>query len=514
MYFKQLGVILLLAYSLPSNSSDSTELLYKEHCALCHGFNRQGVSAPALLAQNLKRLKKDKAKDVIKNGRIATQMLGFSAKLKDNEIQALVDYIYTPTSFIPKWEMDDMSSSHKILVKSDSLPKKPVHDANLLNMFLVVESGDHHVSVLDGDKLEVIHRFKSHYALHGGPKFSPDGRFVYLASRDGWISKFDMYSLQIVAEIRAGINTRNIAVSGDGEFVMVANYLPHSLVLLNADNLQPIKIIPVINDKGESSRASAVYTAEPRKTFIVALKDFKQVWEINYEKNPPSGFGEWVHDYNKESGESEVKKFPIRKINIDLFLDDFFFDQDYIKIIGASRQGKGRVIDLDLGRIVADLDLSGMPHLSSGITWKYKDKMVLATPDLKKAQISIFDMQSWKIIKRIKTQGSGFFMRSHKNSRYAWADVFFGKHKDKVHIIDKQTLSIVKTLQPIENKTSAHVEFTKDGKYALLSIWENDGYVIVYDADTHQEIKRLPMNKPVGKYNVYNKITRDEGTSH
>ena len=26
--------------------------------------------------------------------------------------------------------------------------------------------------------------------------------------------------------------------------------------------------------------------------------------------------------------------------------------------------------------------------------------------------------------------------------------------------------------------------------------------------------KRLPMNKPVGKYNVWNKITRSEGTSH
>jgi hypothetical protein len=27
-------------------------------------------------------------------------------------------------------------------------------------------------------------------------------------------------------------------------------------------------------------------------------------------------------------------------------------------------------------------------------------------------------------------------------------------------------------------------------------------------------VKRIPMKKPVGKYNVYNKITRSEGTSH
>ena len=41
-----------------------------------------------------------------------------------------------------------------------------------------------------------------------------------------------------------------------------------------------------------------------------------------------------------------------------------------------------------------------------------------------------------------------------------------------------------------------------------------DGALVVYDADTLQEIKRLPMNKPSGKYNVYNKITGSAGTSH
>ncbi|HOT83268.1 MAG TPA: cytochrome D1 domain-containing protein [Candidatus Defluviicoccus seviourii] len=37
---------------------------------------------------------------------------------------------------------------------------------------------------------------------------------------------------------------------------------------------------------------------------------------------------------------------------------------------------------------------------------------------------------------------------------------------------------------------------------------------MVYDARTLKEIKRLPMVKPSGKYNVWNKITFEEGTSH
>jgi hypothetical protein len=47
-----------------------------------------------------------------------------------------------------------------------------------------------------------------------------------------------------------------------------------------------------------------------------------------------------------------------------------------------------------------------------------------------------------------------------------------------------------------------------------VSVWERDGALVVYDADTLEEVKRIPMDKPVGKYNVYNKTMRSTGTSH
>ncbi len=158
--------------------------------------------------------------------------------------------------------------------------------------------------------------------------------------------------------------------------------------------------------------------------------------------------------------------------------------------------------------------MDGMPHLGSGITWDYQGRQVFASPNIKEGLVSVIDMTNWQVIKEIKIDGPGFFMRSHSKSKYAWVDVFFGPHKDEVHIIDKSTLKIVKTLIPAPDKTSAHVEFTKDGKYALLSIWDNDGALVVYDANTLKEIKRIPMKKPSGKYNVYNKTHYERGTSH
>ena len=512
------GVLFFLAVqSVFAASSGQAEALYQQHCSACHGTDRLGVSGPALLPESLHRLSKEKAYQTITNGRVATQMKAFKSSLSESQIQALVNYIYTPLKQPPVWGEKQIKASH-IVYAIDKSVSKPIFEADPLNIFLVVESGDHHVTVLDGDKFEPIYRFASRFGLHGGPKFNSTGRYVYFTSRDGWISKFDLYQLKMVAEIRVGINARNTAISSDDRYVIVGNYMPNTLVILDASDLSLIKIIPVVDKNGNESRVSAVYDARPRNSFIAALKDSPELWEISYQNPPPAGFGNWVHDYRKTSGEAKVRLFPIRRLYLKSVLDDFFFDQEYVHVLSASRKGKGQVVDLDLGRKVADLDIPGMPHLSSGITWKRKTpngvQTVLATPNLKEPSVSIIDMKTWKLIKKIPTLGSGFFMRSHEKSPYAWVDVFFGKDKDAMHVIDKQTLKIVKTLRPAPGKTSAHVEFTKDGRYALVSIWEMDGELVVYDAKTLEVVKRIPMKKPVGKYNVYNKITHSSGTSH
>ncbi len=514
--------LLLLTTLLSATAAAETpsaERLYQQHCASCHGDDRLGRMGPALLPQNLSRLRRDTAVATLRDGRVATQMPAFGQQLDEAAIAALAELIYTPLPDVPAWDMAAIRASHVQHADEDKLPAKPAYDADPLNLFVVVELGDHHASILDGDRFTVLDRFATPFAVHGGPKYSPNGRFVYFASRDGWIQKYDMFNLKVIADVRAGINTRNVAISDDGRYLMVGNYLPHNVVILDAESLQPLTQIATVDDHGNSSRVSAVYTAPPRGSFIVALKDIPEVWEIPYHKSATAlpVYRGPMHDYRSDSGEdslADTRRFPVRRIKLDDYLDDFFFDRDYTNLIGASRNGKGRVINLDVGRPIAKLDLKGMPHLGSGITWKYRGHEVMATPNLKHGTVTVIDMETWKTLKTIKTLGPGFFMRSHDNSPYAWVDVFFGKDRDAVHVIDKKTLKIIKTLRPVPGKTSAHVEFTQDGRYALLSIWDMDGALIVYDARTLKEVKRLPMKKPSGKYNVYNKTRYEGGTSH
>jgi cytochrome c553 len=516
---RRLATLAALLWSLGAAAADPAAL-YRDNCAACHGSDRYGLLGPALLPESLERLKKPEAARTIRDGRIATQMAGFAGKLAEADIAALVDWIYTPVQPRPDWTAEQIRASRLVQHAPGSLPDKPcarLDGVDLMNLFVVVEGGDHHVTVLDGDRLEPIVRFPSRYALHGGPKFTADGRYVFFGSRDGWITKYDLWNLEVVAEVRAGINMRNIAVSSDGKWVMAANYLPHTLVLLDAD-LKLVKAIPAATADGkQTSRVSAVYDAAPRKSFVAAMKDIPELWEISYDPQAKPIFEGLVHDYKMAEGFATPGYLNPRRTQLADVLDDFFFDASYADVMGASRGGQGQVVNLDVRRSIAALDLPGMPHLGSGITWEWQGRPVMATPNLKESVVSVIDMRDWKTVAHIPTLGPGFFMRSHEATPYAWVDSMMGKGRDTLQVIDKRTLERVAELRPEPGKTLAHIEFTRDGRYALASLWErkaDGGAVIVFDAALLTEVKRIPMDKPVGKYNVSNKVNRSAGTSH
>ncbi len=520
MVFRSVIISLLAVLACVSVLADPAKD-YQAHCVVCHGADRLGGTGPALLPQSLDRLRKADALKTIAQGRDATQMAGFSERLDAQAIEALVEYIYSPAEIATNYSAVDIRASRVAHHLPDSLPNRPtaVFDGvDMMNLFIVVETGDHHVTVLDGDKFVPIFRFASRYALHGGPKFTPDGRFVYFASRDGWISKFDIWNLKVVSEVRAGINTRNLAVSGDGKYLAVANYLPNTLVLLDAD-LNLVKVHEVRDKNGKSSsRVSAVYDAQPRKSFIAALKDVPEVWEVSYDPGAEDIAVGMVHDFQYKEGAFIPGFMNPRRSYLPAPLDDFFFSQDYSEIMGSSRHAAaGQVVNLDVRRRIADLDISGMPHLGSGVTWQWQGRTVMATPNLTQGLVTIIDMGTWKTIKTLPTAGPGFFMRSHEKTPYAWVDSMMSKARDTLQVIDKRTLERMTEIKTDPGKTLAHIEFTRDGRYALASLSErksDGGALVVFDALSLKEVKRIPMDKPVGKYNLYNKINRSEGTSH
>jgi len=512
-----LALVVLLTLAVPARAEPNAAALYSAHCAACHGADRLGGQGPALLPENLGRLTGARAAAVIADGRFATQMPAFRGILGASEIDALTAFISTPLASAPQWDAREIAAS-RLFHSQPAAVNRPFYSADPLNLFVVVEAGDHHATILDGNRFWPLARFATRFALHGGPKFTPDGRFVFFMSRDGWVTKYDLWTLTSLAEVRAGINSRNIAISRDGKHLAVANYLPQTLVILSTDDLSIERIFEARDRHGVSSRVAAVYQARPRDSFVAALKDVPEIWEIATDPSAPPVYSGMVHSYEKgmiEALPSSQGLFALRRIEVAEPLDDFFFDPPYRNLVGSAREGKAAVVvNLTVGRDIKTLELPGLPHLGSGIAWTWNGRPVMATQHLREGRISVLDMRDWSVIKVIETPGPGFFLRSHEASRYVWADTMLGRNKDTMLIIDKTSLEIVRTITPAPGKTAAHVEFDRNGRHALVSVWDKDGALVVYDAATFGEVTRIPMSQPSGKYNVWNKINFSDGTSH
>src|SRR5574340_168681 len=102
-----------LPFALPFKAQAAPDVnkLYTEHCASCHGADRLGGTGPALLPENLERLRRPEAIKTIAQGRAASQMAGFSDKLGKDEIEALVGFIYSSLPYTPVWGEKEISAS-------------------------------------------------------------------------------------------------------------------------------------------------------------------------------------------------------------------------------------------------------------------------------------------------------------------------------------------------------------------------------------------------------------------
>ncbi|MBI2754660.1 MAG: hypothetical protein HYX46_14290 [Betaproteobacteria bacterium] len=196
-------------------------------------------------------------------------------------------------------------------------------------------------------------------ALHSAR--TPGGRYAFFASLDGWITKFDTVKQQVAAEVRTGFRTRDLALSGDGKYLAVANDLPTTLVLLDAD-LNPLRVHAVKDNTGKTgSRVAALQDAAPRKSFVAALKDVPEVWEISYDPGAEDIAVGMVHDFQYQEGAFARGYLNPRRTFLAEPLDEFFLSTDCSELMAPSREaGKLQIVNLDVRRKIAELPVGSV----------------------------------------------------------------------------------------------------------------------------------------------------------
>jgi len=442
--------------------------LYNTYCASCHHPKRIGLEGPPLFSKTLRKYKTVSilAKK-IKDGFPQTLMPKFDNLSQIQRVQ-IAKYIKTPLEKNIAWDKSDIKKSLKIY----NLPKKDIGIKDISDVMPVVERDGGYVWIMEKEK--VLDKFKL-ANVHGGIKYRfPKANSIFIPTRDGFVVKYSLKNGRVENKVRACINLRNLSLSKDGKHLFVTCLLPEQVVIFNPDNFNIEKLQKL------DGKMSALYDLYTKDEMIFTLRD-----------KPVVGFVD-----------TKTLKFTYKKI--DEPIEDFFIDPFDKYLIATARRGKIlRVYDIKTLKKVYEHKMQGMPHLFSA-TYFYKDgNFYFATPHLRSSYITIWKMYDWDFVKKIDIGGDGFFAKTHPRTPYLWVD----NGSDELILINKKDYSI-KKLVPSPGKQYIHAEFSGDGKYTYLSIYDKNGSLQVWDTDALKKIKSYPANMPVGKYNFICKNRR------
>ena len=437
-------------------------------CFACHGDHRLGKSAPPLTPQFIGRLSYDKLKTIITKGLFPVPMPAFK-KLSGKDLSDLISYLKSPSEKV-LWNKNDIKTS---LIKYENTKKPNIKPVNIKNLMAVVEGGTGKVWIMKGTKILNKFNFGN---IHGGLKYSPSGRYLYLPSTTGYVGKYDFYAKKLSYKIRACRYLRNISLSEGGKYVLAACWLPESIVVLNSKNLKPVKIIPL------KHRISVIYGLFRNNEAVFSFMHMPVIGILN------------------------TVTLNVSYYKIPVPFQDFFIDPLDEYVVGTSfKNGDLNVFNLKTHKIVYSHKSEGIPHLAGAAFWFDKGRFYFALTNLTQPYVSVWRMYDWKFIRRVYTGGVGFFVKTNPYSKYLWVD----NSSDADILINKYNFQIKKIVVK-KGALVIHTQFAGNERLAYISDYGKNGELAIAGVNSLKIIKNIPADNVIGIYNYVNFQRRNE----
>jgi nitrite reductase (NO-forming) / hydroxylamine reductase len=497
-----------LTPALAASDVERAEDIYAAHCAVCHGADRGGYIGPAL-NRDQTRLDAAKVEALIVAGNPTTLMPHhptWPPVLSRREREQLAALVTQQPRRTLSWGIEDIRRSLVVHVADEStLPARPVYPiADIGDLMAVMGRGRFaagdaaKVVFVDGRTHRKVGEVPTRYAPHLMDFHPRDPRWAYVRDDMGHVHKIDLYSLKTVRTVRAGLNGASLAVSRDGRYLAAGSYVPHTLAILDAGTLEPLKLLPLRGtdpDGREVESDAGMLLGTPfADVFVVALEQSGQVWIVDLSR----------------------PDLPVTAItDVGRHLHDGFLSPDGRQVVVASyADGHVAVIDLAERRLVKKIPAGCQPHVGSGAVVSVQGRQLGFVTNIgspcEPHQVTVIDMASLEVVKRIPVIGPTESPAAHAAAPYVVVDIVgTGPLADRIQFIDKQTLEVVRTLTVPGTFGHSHFpEYTARGTHVYVSarsggdwtVGRDAGRVVVYDARTLRQVASLPVEVPAGVF--------------
>ena len=241
---------------------------------------------------------------------------------------------------------------------------------------------------------------------------------------------------------------------------------------------------------------AGIITATPfANIFVVALEQAGQVWIVDLDK----------------------PGMPVTTITgVGRHLHDGFLSPDgrYL-VVSSYDDHHNAVIDLAQARIVRKIPAGCQPHLGSGAVVRSKGRLLgigtnIGDADCKSFEVTVFDMETFDVVKRIAVIGPTESPAVHPDAPYIVVDIVGkGPNANKIQFIDKDTLEVVRTVEVAGTLGHSHFpEYTARGDFFYISArYRGDrsmgapgGRLVIFDSHSLKEVRSIAVDVPAGVF--------------
>ena len=415
---------------------------YEKECQGCHGPIHQGGVGSDLRPKALKAKNAELMAAAIMDGVENTAMPAWNSTFSKDDAAGMINWLMDWKNTVElTLDLDEVKKTWVKLADREALAKKypkPTEVKSVLDITFATERDASLVDFIDSTTGKVLSRHKAGFAVHVTVTNKKNPRYAYSISRSGKLSMFDIGApgQPTLATVQVGQESRGLAVSPDGKYVIAGNYNPGGAVLCDAMTLEPLKAYDtsrVIDPDGEigPSRVASLADTPYGPYFAMALKDGGHTYIIDYSKpNFPivgdiPNIGKILHDafLNEDEGEDFGRYFMIASQGSDVVGIVDFKEKNLAAKVHTGKKSK--------------------PHPGQGSSWysKGQKKQLHATVSMNIGSVVIWD-STWKVVKKVETAGGGLFIGTAHDTPYLWADCVLGKPDkyNEVHLINKDTL--------------------------------------------------------------------------
>jgi len=543
-------------FALAGTSNMDFAAKFEKECQGCHGPIHQGGVGSDLRPKALKAKNTELLTAAIMNGVENTAMPAWNSSFSADDAAGMINWLMDWKNTVElTLDLDEVKKTWVKLADREALAKKypkPTEVKSVLDITFATERDASLVDFIDSTTGKVLSRHKAGFAVHVTVTNKKNPRYAYSISRSGKLSMFDIGApgQPTLATVQVGQESRGLAVSPDGKYVIAGNYNPGGAVLCDAMTLEPLKAFDtsrVIDPDGQigPSRVASLADTPYGPYFAMALKDGGHTYIIDYSKPdfPIVGdipnIGKILHDafLNEDEGEDFGRYFMIASQGSDVVGIVDFKEKNLAAKVHTGKKSK--------------------PHPGQGSSWysKGQKKQLHATVSMNIGSVVIWD-SNWKVVKKVETAGGGLFIGTAHDTPYLWADCVLGKPDkyNEVHLINKDTLEtdrIIKVgktkgqlidaktkkvlqewdatqhakvpviekafgkemIMPMPDKLGAavkepvqprllHAEPANHGKWTMISEWTT-GRIGIYEAKTGKFVKYIEnLTTPTFTYSV------------